>query len=525
MNLINFIILFLWLIVIIRNIVFWVYLWQLKEYHGKRFFDHFRTEKGRKIFINSVFLAKAILFLFSFFVYQLVYPLIFIYVAQAIQIILKRNFLIPKRTLKSFLIIVFSLFLVLFLIILISRKPYFIQGILLVDLLLVILTTIPVLFFWPITIIFQRLLLNRAKKKIEQNKNLIVIGIVGSYGKTSTKEFLAHILSKKFKVFKTSENNNSEVGIAKTILNQLNDQQIFVAEIGAYDKGKVKQVCGFLKPKIGIVSGINEQHLSLFGSMKNLISGEGGKELIESLPENGIAILNANNPIIQNLRSEIKNYNPKLKNIKFCAVEKKEDFWAENIKTEKENISFTFFSKEGESADFKVNLIGTYNVENMLLAIACARMLEMNLKEISLACKSINKNQGILKKRFNKHHLNIIDSIYSTNPSAVMAHLEHLKCWKGKKAIVMPCLIELGAASGEVHKKIGKIINEICDLAIITTGERFKEIKEAAGKKALLIKNSKEIFDKLKEFSNEEDVILLEGRVPADLFNLLFQNE
>lgn len=525
MNPINFIIIIFWLIIIFKRIAFWTYLWQLKEYHGKRFVDHFRTRKGKKIFLNLIFLTKAFLFLLLFFSPWVLYLIIFIYAVEAAKSILRVNFLLPKRTLKSCSIMFVSAVLFLAVIIFIAGRPYFIHGILILDLLSIVLTSIPVLFFWPITIIFQHRLLKKAKIKRERHKNMLVVGIVGSYGKTTVKDFLTHVLSKKFRVLKTFENNNSEVGIAKTILNQLKNQEIFIAEIGAYDKGKVKQVCKFLKPKIGIVSGINEQHLSLFGSMENLISAEGGKELIESLPKNGVAILNGNNPIIKKLKPEIKNYNPELNSIKFCSFQRKDDFWAENINAGKENLSFTVFSKEGESAEFEINLIGSYNVENVLLAVACARTLGMSLEEISLACRSISKDQGSLKLRLNRHRLNIIDSTYSSNPSGVMAHLEYLKEWRGKKVIVMPCLIELGSASKEIHKNIGKKISEVCDLAVITTSERFQDIKEGSGKKAIFIEDPEQIFEKLKEFSGKEDVIILEGRVPNNLYELLFKDE
>ncbi len=525
MNPIDFIITAFWLIIIFKSIAFWTYLWQLKEYHGKRFVDHFRTEKGKKIFFNPIFLAKAFLILLLFLVPEFFYLIIFIYAAEAAKNVLKRNFLIPKITLKSCFIMIISAVLFLTIVVFSAGSPYFIYSILILDLFSVALTSVPVLFFWPITAIFQNLLLKKAETKRERHKNMIVVGIVGSYGKTTVKDFLTHILSKKFKVLKTPENNNSEVGIAKTILNQLENQEIFIAEIGAYDKGKVKQVCGFLKPKIGIVSGINEQHLSLFGSMKNLISAEGGKELIESLSEDGVAILNGDNSIIQKLKPEIKNYNSKLNSVKFCSVQKREDFWAENINAGKETLSFMVFSKEGESAEFKINLMGAYNVENVLLATACARTLGMSLEEISSACRSANRDQGTLRLRPNKHCLNIIDSTYSSNPSGVMAHLEYLKEWKGKKAIVMPCLIELGGASKEIHKNIGKKISEVCDLAIITTSERFQEIRDGAGEKALLIKDFGQIFEKLKGFSDKEDVIILEGRISNDLYRLLFKNE
>jgi UDP-N-acetylmuramyl pentapeptide synthase len=105
--------------------------------------------------------------------------------------------------------------------------------------------------------------------------------------------------------------------------------------------------------------------------------------------------------------------------------------------------------------------------------------------------------------------------------------LEYLKIWQGRKAIVMPCLIELGKASVEVHKRIGEKIGEICDLAIITTKDKFKEIKENAvqsgikEKNILFLENPKQIVEKIKTFCRPEDVILLEGRIPKEVIDLL----
>ena len=129
------------------------------------------------------------------------------------------------------------------------------------DILTPIVISIIVLLFQPIFSLARNNILRKAKNKIEAVKllsGLKVIAITGSYGKTSTKEFLTTILFKKFKVLSTSKHQNSDIGIAKCILNDLKpSHQIFIAEVGAYNKGKEKEVCSMIKPKIGVVTGVN----------------------------------------------------------------------------------------------------------------------------------------------------------------------------------------------------------------------------------------------------------------------------
>ncbi|MGB9762828.1 MAG: aminotransferase class I/II-fold pyridoxal phosphate-dependent enzyme [Minisyncoccia bacterium] len=329
-------------------------------------------------------------------------------------------------------------------------------------------------------IFFKKRIIKKAQIKRQQFKNLLVIGITGSYGKTSTKEFLAEILSTKFQVLKTKEHVNAEIGIAQTILNDLKkEHQIFIAEIATYYKGGVKEICQFLKPQIGIITGVNEQHLALFGSMENLLAGEGGWELIESLPEDGKVFLNGKNEICRQIYEKIKI---------------KKYLYGQDAPLLKENI-------EG--------------------AKMVAKELGMSEEEIERAAEKIkNKIPGIeFKQGINK--IKIIDATYSANPDGVMAHLEYLKSFPGKKVIIMPCLIELGKAAKEVHRRIGKKIAEVCDLAIITTKDRFKEIKEEAKEKAIFLKNPKKIFNKIESFCQENDMVFLEGRLSPEIIKLL----
>jgi len=535
---------FLWFLRQTKAVLFWLYLWQLKEYHIGRFVDHFRTEKGKKLLLNGLLILKIILALsflalifitdtiarysrfFNLFISSL-FILYFLELIKFFQDSVSRKVKKPVLTKKTiFLIFAVCAFEVFYFLSLFQDRTLFFFWLLTFDILTPLIVSGIVLLFQPLAVLLKNQIIEKAKRKRQRFKNLLVIGITGSYGKTSTKEFLAAILSEKYRVLKTREHQNSEIGISYCILNELNENhEIFIAEMGAYNRGGIRLLCDMTKPKIGILTGINEQHMATFGSLENIIKAK--YELIESLPENGTAIFNGNNKIIHGLRTEIKNYNQKIKDIRFCSSKGKMDVWAEDIKTEKEYLVFKVFSKDGDSASFKVNLLGAQNVENILLAACCAKELGMTLEEISSACKKIKQEQGGMKILKGVKGLNIIDSTYSSNPTGVISHLEYLKSWKAKKIIVMPCLIELGKASREIHQRIGRKISEVCGLAIITTKDRFKDLKEgivSSGQKKeriLFIENPEEIVKTIEVFSGKDDIVLLEGRVSKETLDRL----
>ena len=528
---------FLWFVRTIKTIFFWIYLWQLKEYHIGRFLDHFQTYKGKQLLMSYLQFLK--IFLVSgFFLFPSVFPfvLIFIYIGESaifLKNFLQKRLIKPVLTKKTTLISGVLIVLTIVFLVLFSQNikslAWLALWFLIFDILLPIIISLIILIFQPLAVLVRYQTIRKAKQKRESFEDLLVIGITGSYGKTSTKEFLYQILSEKYNVLKTEAHQNSEVGISQCILNDLNEEyQVFICEMGAYNKGGIKFLCDIAKPKIGILTGINEQHMATFGSQENIIRAK--FELIEALPAKGLAILNTGDPKIQNEKLKIQNYNSKLKSLRFYSTKEQTDLWAEEIRAEKELISFNVVSKDGDQAEFKVNLMGVQNVENILGAVCCAKELGMSLKEITRACEKIQPEQGAMKLLKGKNGLNVIDATYSANPDGVISALDYLKIWPGKKVIIMPCLIELGRASKEVHKRIGKKIGEVCDLAIITTKDRYKEIREAALDAGMTeidifyLDNPKEIYDKIKAFCRAGDVVLLESRVPKELIKQLTIN-
>ncbi len=524
MLIILIIIALLWFVRTTKIVLFWLYLWQLKEYHVKRLIDHFKTAKGSELILDKLGIIKIVvlsLFLFNPIFVFIAIPVIYLLESgKAFIDLLRKKLLKPVFTIKITAIFVFMLFSEIIVIgttfltveeinVWLSVL-YFPVILLIADLLTPLILSIIVLLLQPFSWFFRKMLLAKAERKIRKFKNLTVIGITGSYGKTSAKEFLYEILSSKYKVLKTEKHINAEIGIANTILNDLKEyHEILIVEIGAYERGKIKEVCKMIKPKIGIITGINDQHLTTFGSQENIVKAK--FELIDSLPEDGKAIFNWDSGLV---RKEVITRNLRIK-YKKCSVQEIVDFFASNVQVFKDYLTFKLYDRSKESAEIQVNLLGRQNAVNIILAAATAKELGMSLNEISRACFNIKASQGgILYLK--KTPPVVIDATYSSNIDGVLADLEYLKIHEGKKVIIMPCLIELDGNSLKDHERIGEKIAEVCDLAIIISKECFEAIKKNFPK-AVYLNNLEEIAAKAKEF----DVIFLEGRLPKQLIDYL----
>ena len=456
-------ILILFLIKIVRDSLYFVWLWQVKEYRIDRMKAYLRDEKSivyRNIsyyfialwvmtcyVIQSAFVFFALLF-FTFTFYQI------------LREIKSRTLKRPKFTLKVILvfflevIFYFSFFALYWISVFMGVTENLIL-ILLFYIITPFLITIIILLINPFFNFQKRKIIKKATVKMRGLKKIKVIGITGSYGKTSTKEFLYAILSQKYKVVKTEGNNNTNIGVAYTVLNKVSDDyDYFICEMGAYKIGEIKEMCEIVNPEIGILTGINEQHIDLFGSIENTIKAK--FELIESLPEDGLAVINSR---IKNPSNPAGGQESRIKNIKYFSLDN-----ISNIKVYQNCIGFIYKNKE-----FKINILGKHYIENILSAIITAEYLGMSLDEISEAVKKIKPSEYMMRKLDGPNNSVFIDDSYSANPDGVIAALNYLdEAYRDhKKIIVFPGIIELGNKSEEVHKKLFDKIGKICDTAYI----------------------------------------------------------
>ncbi|HOK35468.1 MAG TPA: UDP-N-acetylmuramoyl-tripeptide--D-alanyl-D-alanine ligase [Candidatus Pacearchaeota archaeon] len=523
MNVYLYSFLFFWLLHILRRTFFWLYFWQLKEYRWDRFKDG--IQENKKILFPKVSIFALTLLLFSPLLLKIldgalfeIFTFVFYFTLgiYSLYLLLKRKWSLPKFTSKMLVLFILTFLLETTLIIVPNQSletRIFSLTILILEVFFPLFMTFCVEIVQIPTFFAKKWIIKKAGGKMKNFPKLTVIGITGSYGKTSTKEFLAQILSQKYKVLKTEGNNNTEMGVSRTVLQKLNKKhQIFVCEMAAYRKGEIKAICDIVHPKIGILTGVTTQHISLFGSLKNIVQTK--YELINSLPKDGIAIFNATNKECQKLaqRTTVQKY-------LYSAYEGDFDVFARNINETKDFIEFELVTKK-EKTEIRLNLLGKQNVENFLGAATCALKLGISLKEIQKIAPKLQPSETSLRKKESKNGAIIIDDSYSQNPEGVMAAMDYLKNFENeKKILLMPCLIELGKSAPAIHKNIGRKIGETFDFAIITTPYYFEELtlgaQEAGMKpeKIIFLSETKKVLEKLGPYLQKGNVILIEGRI------------
>ncbi len=361
---------------------------------------------------------------------------------------------------------------------------------------------------------------NKAKKKLK-NMNIPVVGITGSYGKTSSKNIINDILNIKLNSFATPKSFNTPYGLIRTINEHLDKfSDIFIAEMGAFKIGDIKDNCKIVNPKYAVITSIGEAHLESFGSRENIMKGK--FELVESLPSDGLAILNGDDEYQK--KYQIKNSC----NVKWMGIDNNNvDLYATNIKLSGKGTSFEcVFKGDKTKHKFTTKLLGKHNVYNILAGILLGHELGLSIAELQRGVSSTKtiEHRLELKKYGN---INIIDDAYNSNPVGSKMAVEVLGLMDGVKIIVTPGMIELGKEQYNLNYKFGEYISNVCDYVILIGEKQTKPIYDALidskydKKKIFILNDVRESFPLMNKLSSKEaksTYVLLENDLP-DLFN------
>lgn len=353
---------------------------------------------------------------------------------------------------------------------------------------------------------------NDAKKILQSRKDLKIVAITGSYGKTSTKFILSTILSEKFACLTPPSSYNTTMGVVRVIRERLQpDDEVFICEMGSRHIGDIKEICDFVHPHNALITSIGPQHLDTFGSIEGVKKGK--FELIEALPENGVAVFASSNEHIKEL------YN-KTKNRKISAgFEESDEVRAENVSVGCSGSAFTLCYKN-EKIECVTKLLGKHNISNILVASAMALEMGLTMEEVQRGISKIQPVEHRLQI-VNQKPVTIIDDAFNSSPNGASAALDVLGAFTGRRIIVTPGFVELGKDQDKYHFALGEKIRDNADVAILVGKKRTEKIKEGIGEfkgQVYQVSSLSEATSLLQQITFAGDVVLFENDLP-DNFN------
>lgn len=299
---------------------------------------------------------------------------------------------------------------------------------------------------------------------------LQVIGLTGSVGKTTTKELVSQVLSRKYNTLKTAGNMNNEIGLPLTLLRADEKTELAVLEMGFYVPGEIKLLCDISHPKTGVITNVGMVHASRAGSMEVIAKGK--QELIEALPADGVAILNYDDPYVRPMAQA------SAARVFYYGLDPSADLWADEIESRGlQGIRFTLHY-QGEAHVINAPLIGQHSVLTALRAAAVAITAGLNWDEIREGMEG-EQTQLRLSVVHGRNGELIIDDTYNASPESTLAALNLLAELDGKKIAVLGDMRELGQYEQKGHEMVGVRAAAVCS-SLITVGTSAAIIADAA---------------------------------------------
>lgn len=354
--------------------------------------------------------------------------------------------------------------------------------------------------------------IKNAKKKLKDANNLKVIGITGSYGKTTTKYIVASILSQKYNTLMTPESYNTTLGVVRTINEKLeNTHEIFVCEMGAKNIGDIKEICDIVSPEYGILTAIGPQHLETFKSLENVQKTK--MELVDSLPANGIAFVN-------NEDENIKKINFEKNNVKY-GLDNNSEYYAYNIRIEESGSVFDVHTPTAEITNIKTKLLGEHSILNIVGAIAVAQHLGLNSDEIKAGIRFLKPVPHRLELKRNPNGLLIIDDAYNSNIKGAKMAVKTLGRFENRtRILVTPGMVDLGEFAEKYNSEFAEEATKYCDFIILVGEKQAINLNKGIERtnypkeKVYVAKDINDAFKKLAEFDASKAVVLLENDLP-----------
>lgn len=378
-----------------------------------------------------------------------------------------------------------------------------------------VVVSLSLMLLMPFEKLINRWYYNDARRILRRMPDLKVIGITGSYGKTSTKHYLYRILSEKFNVVMTPGSYNTTLGVVRTVRERLKPfHNVFIVEMGAKQPGDIAEICRLVKPSMGIITAVGEQHLESFKTIENVQRTK--FELIDALPPDGTAILNNDFEYIAH--RQVTNVKNVFRYGSGCAAA---DFRITDVVYGRGETGFAIEGSESKSGRFTTKLAGIHNLSNILAGYIAGRQLGMTDDEMRYAISCIEQVEHRLSIKQAPGGITIIDDAFNSNPHGSKMALDVLASFTdGQRIVVTPGIVELGPKQYEYNRRFGVQIASSCDIAIVVGVYNREAILGGlaeggfADNRIYAVKDFAEASRKVREIVKSGDVVLYENDLP-----------
>ena len=357
--------------------------------------------------------------------------------------------------------------------------------------------------------------INDARRIIKNSSALDVVGVTGSYGKTSTKHALNAILSEQFNTLMTPESYNTPMGITITIRNYLKPiHSKFIAEMGAYKVGEINELCNIAYPKYGILTSVGPQHLETFKTIDHVKQTK--FELIEFLPKDGIGFINIDD---ENIRDYYENKSKGQCTVYTYGINQNADYRAQDIVVSEKGTTFNVVFRDGSIHEFQTKLLGLHNIYNTVASIALGNELGIPVEKMKVAVRKMKPVTHRLELRRNGN-FTIIDDAFNSNPVGSKMALEVLGQMSGKRIVLTPGMVDLGVAQYELNKAFGTYMKDTCDYVILVGKKQTEPIQQGleevgfAKENITVAENLTEAFKVMYEVVEPGAFVLIENDLP-----------
>ncbi len=363
----------------------------------------------------------------------------------------------------------------------------------------------------PVELGINRYYYNDAKGILKASPELKIIGITGSYGKTSSKYILTEILKSKYNTLMTPESYNTPMGVIITVRNHLKPiHEVFVCEMGAKYRKDIKELCDLVNPGYGLLTSIGPQHLETFKSLRNVINTK--MDLVEALKDKSHAVLNMENKYIsEEAPEDAVGYS--------VDYVKGTDYWAEDISYGPEGVSFTLCTTKGERVHFESKLLGRHNILNIVGAVAMAEQIGMTAEEAVYPVKRLQAIPHRLELRPKPGGITVIDDAFNSNIEGAKSAVEVLGSFqKGGRILITPGIVEAGDKEYDLNFEFARHAGQYCD-NIILVGKKQTEPIQAG------LKDIGYDSEKLYVAADLSDAIAYMNTIAKSGSTVLFEND